>query len=254
LTFFIFGVLAAISCLSFCSSAWGKFCEKPNKTRTKFVKSKTELAKLCNDPALEVSDFHIINDDIIAIDVKAKYSFEPEFNFQSEIIGALTTAYGRLMLYGALDRTNFNTTYMDTDSVIVIQPKGEDVLSTGCLLGDLTSEVPPDVTMTEFVSSGPKSYGFRCSNGSEVLKLKGISLNYSNSRVFNFDLMKKVVLRQLDLVTTPPATQISRVKHHGIIYRKPLVKSFKRTLNKRVLHKGSHVSIPYGYRGHTPCR
>jgi len=52
--------------------------------------------------------------------------------------------------------------YCDTDSVIYIQPRGEtQMIETGDILGNMTSELRPSEAISEFVSGGPKNYAYR---------------------------------------------------------------------------------------------
>lgn len=219
-----------------------------------FVKTALEVAKLKNDPTKEVLDFHILNDEVLAVELKKAEQFEEDNRFQSDIIGILTTTYGRLKLYDALDAVRERVSYMDTDSLIYSDPKGFRTLPTGDLLGDLTDEIPAGAVMQTFVSSGPKSYAYRLDNAEQIVKLKGISLNYKNSEVLDFDAVKKVILGELDHVMTPMAQQIARTKYEGIIFKRPFTKIYRMVFSKRVLPQGSHVSIPYGYRGEIPAR
>ncbi|MCP4458736.1 MAG: hypothetical protein GY816_12045 [Cytophagales bacterium] len=129
---------------------------------------------------------------------------------------------------------------------------------TGVFLGDLTDEIQKDygsgAYISEFVSGGPKNYGYRVSLPSgeekECIKIKGHSLNYSVSRVLNFNLMKELVFefaqgssenkevkvnyRQIRRKEGPTVTTVSGEKIYRIVY------------NKRVV-KNNFETIPYGY-------
>ena len=50
----------------------------------------------------------------------------------------------------------------------------------------------------EFVSSGPKSYAFKCHDGFTNIKVKGISLKHGHRDIMNFEKMKAVILAQQD--------------------------------------------------------
>jgi len=232
----------------FLNSCWGKFCEKPNKTQTVFVKTVLELSRLRNDPSKEVVDFHIINPEIIAVEIRAASSFEEENIFTNEIIGALTTAYARMHLYSIIEKTGHNTLYYDTDSVVFVQQGEDSLLETGDLLGELTNELPQDRFIRTFVSSGPKCYAYLTDNGATVLKLKGISLNFRNTQVIDFETVRKVVFNEIDSVRTPSTTQITRDKHRGILYNRPFSKIYKKVFTKRRLLENNIDTLPFGYR------
>jgi len=56
------------------------------------------------DPTKKLVDFNIVNDRVIALEVKSEDSFEEDCAFQSDIISVLTTCYGRLKLYSAMEK------------------------------------------------------------------------------------------------------------------------------------------------------
>lgn len=221
---------------------------------TMFISTSEKFVQLKNDPTKDIVDVHPINQEVIAVDMKSKETFEDDLVFQNDIIGAFTTAYARLRLYKAAQVVGLRTCYMDTDSLIFLEKKSRNSLPTGPLLGDLTNEIEQGHHMIDFISSGPKSYSYRLDNGEETVKLKGISLNFTNSMVFNFELMKKIVLGTLTSVKTPLDYQFARVKHRGIVYKRPFTKTYRMTFNKRVIIPGSYVTVPYGYAGLMPTR
>jgi hypothetical protein len=78
-----------------------------------------------------------------------------------------------------LDRLGDKVVCYDTDSVIYIDD-GTDTVKTGCMLGEWTDELRGDY-ITEFLSTGPKSYAYGTSKGKNVCKIKGFTLNYANA-------------------------------------------------------------------------
>lgn len=230
------------------NAAWGKFVQQSNLIQTTYVKSRAELARLRCDPTLNISDFHLINENYIVVEFKNSETFEEENTFTNEIIGTFTTAYARLHLLKILQKTGRNTLYFDTDSVIFVQKdNAPPVLETGDLLGDLTDELPSGVHINTFLSSGPKSYCFKQSDEKCVTRIKGITLNYLNDAVIDFESMKNIVVGNAHSVKLPPSKQINRVKHLGIVYNRPQSKVFKKVFTKRVIIPGTFDSVPYGY-------
>jgi len=134
-------------------------------------------------------------------------------------------------------------------TLVFIQRKDEKLLQEGSsLLGALESELPLGVKMTHFTCTGAKSYAYQLDNGSQSIRLKGVSLNYQNSKLFDFTTMKKLALGEVDSVTTQKASQISSIKPYGILYKRNFTKTVKNTFNKRVLPAGEFLSVPFGYR------
>jgi hypothetical protein len=58
-------------------------------------------------------------------------------------------------------------------------------------MGDMTTELGPDVYIEEFVSGGPKNYAFKMVNArtmekKTMCKVRGITLNYATSQLVSF--------------------------------------------------------------------
>jgi hypothetical protein len=120
--------------------------------------------------------------------------------------------------------------YCDTDSVIYIQPDGQPALiETGDCLGAMTSELKQSCHIDEFVSRGPKNYAYRTINPATgetdtVCKVRGITLNYSASRLVNFDVMRDMILggTDSDRVTVHTEHKIKRKRAAGRILLRSL--------------------------------
>jgi hypothetical protein len=238
----------------FLNSCWGKFCERPNRSKVVFVRTPIELAKIMNDAAKEVIDFHIINDDVIAVEVKNEEDFCPESLYTNELIGALTTSYGRLQLLDIIHKVGDDVLYFDTDSVVFAMRENEwdtpyGPLQTGDLLGELTDELGgPETHIKLFASSGPKCYTYMTNKGQSTLKLKGITMNYTNSQVITLETVKKIIFGEIARIVTPQSTQITRHKFTGLIYNRPHKKTYAKIFTKRRILNGSFNTVPYGYR------
>ena len=55
-------------------------------------------------------------------------------------------------------------------------------IETGDMLGEMTDELSGK-GITNFVSSGPKSYSFKYGDNEEKLAIKGFTLGYENSSI-----------------------------------------------------------------------
>ncbi|CAM9812336.1 unnamed protein product, partial [Heterosigma akashiwo] len=109
-------------------------------------------------------------------------------------IAAFITAYARLELYKAMDILGDKVLYHDTDSIIYRSPDGSKLIPEGKGLGDWEAELKEGDWITEFVSSGPKSYAYKTKSGKDdCCKVKGFQLNYSNQLKINFESMKEYV-------------------------------------------------------------
>ena len=231
----------------YANSAWGKFVQRSNLSKTLYVRSRADLAKIRNDPTKNVTNFHIINEECIVLEYNNAHTFEEESTFTNEIIGTFTTSLARLHLLKILQQTDRDTLYFDTDSVIYCEKDSSAKLEVGDLLGELTDELPPGLHIETFLSTGPKSYCYKLSDNTCVTKIKGITLNHVNSQIIDFDAMKSIVLGDKDQIKLPLANQITRVKHLGIVYNRPQSKIFRKVFTKRVITPGTFNTLPYGY-------
>jgi G:T-mismatch repair DNA endonuclease (very short patch repair protein) len=231
----------------FLNSLWGKFCQRLDKSKTHYVSTMKQYVKLSNDPTKVISNFHIINEDVVILETLCHEHFPQESSFQNETIGCFTTSHARLHLLGILQQAGDSNLYHDTDSIQWVEKEGETTFKEGYLLGDLTNELPPNVHITEYVSSGPKSYAYMCSDGSCVVKLKGISRNYTNCQTIDMETIKKVVFGEVASVDLPKYNQICKDKYHSIVFNREQKKSYRQVLTKRAIVPGTYNTLPFGY-------
>jgi hypothetical protein len=125
----------------------------------------------------------------------------PNLRHTTEVIGAYVTEGTRIHHYKYLDKLKQMALYCDSESVIFIQPDDQPALiETGDCLGAMT----PGLHIEEFVSGGPKNYAYRTVNPTTgvretVCKVRGITLNYSASKLVNFDAMRDMICEGTNL-------------------------------------------------------
>lgn len=107
-------------------------------------------------------------------------------------IADFTTAYGHLKLCDYLSRLGQRVLYHDTDILVYVRKPGEYQLPLGDRLGKLKDELEGD-SIVDFVSSGPRSYGYKTEKDKVVLKAKGITQNYENCEDVCFDSLRDLV-------------------------------------------------------------
>ena len=88
--------------------------------------------------------------------------------------------------------------YYDTDSVMYVSRESEWEPEIGDFLGELTNELESDNHIVTFVSGGPKNYAYKLArpdrNGYLThCKVRGITLNYRNHFLVNFDSILQIV-------------------------------------------------------------
>ena len=227
------------------NSLWGKFGERENKPQHKLIRSVRDFYAILLDDKKIVKDFVIVNEDTIII--QFVNTCEDERYVSSNVfIAMFTTCLARLRLYEVLDAVGESCLYYDTDSVIYVEKDNERLTTCGDHLGELTSELAKGEHIIEFVSTGPKSYAYKTSEGTMECKVKGCTLNYRNCGSLNFASMKNMVTvdKNNEIVTKYPS-KITRTKNLNI-KSTDMTKVFRFTCNKRVLRDGFDT-IPYGY-------
>ena len=237
--------LRAISKLCL-NSLWGKFGQRNNMQQSKYLTEVSEFYELILDDKLANKNFEFINDDMVQMTYNLKDEFIDNSNNTNVYIACFTTAHARLMLYDKLDYLGRQVIYFDTDSIIYVDD-GTKKIETGDMLGEMTDELEGK-SITNFVSTGPKSYSFRYGDHSEKSAIKGFTLNHQNCTILNHDNMRKVIKKQIRELKIVNENKITR-KNREIV-NKYCEKVFKFGYDKRVIKyvDENHIdTIPYGY-------
>jgi hypothetical protein len=153
-------------------------------------------------PGIEVAGLVFASDDVVGASWRCIAEEKgPTLRHTNEVIGVSVTAGARIHLYEYLDRLQHRALDCDIDTVIFIEPYDQPALiETGDCLGAMTSELKPGLHIDEFVSAGPKNYAYRPANPTTgeretVCNVRGIPLNYSASKLVNFDVIRDMILR-----------------------------------------------------------
>jgi len=145
--------------------------------------------------------------------------------------------------------------YYDTDSVIYLEEEGQPNPVLGDYLGEFTSELDPDDSIVEFVSGGPKNYGYKTKQGHVEYKVRGFCLNSEGKTQLNYDVMRQNVLDEIQKpLKKPRQTQV--IKTHQIVrdpkqyplFTFPDYKRYQLVYDKRVVDPNTFHTYPYGYR------
>ena len=231
------------------NSFWGKFGQRQNMRQSRVITDEAEFYRSLSDPARKLADWHILNDDMVQLEWEYCEDFVPEDTTTNIFLATFTTAHARLRLYNVLDQLGERVIYYDTDSVVYVSRLGQFDPPLGDFLGQLTDELGGHY-ITEFVSAGPKNYAYRMSNGECCCKVKGFSLNNTNSAKINFDTMKEEVFRfcrgEGSSGIKTSMKKICRDKHHFRLYNRDEHKADQVVYDKRVIMPNKDT-IPYGY-------
>ena len=226
-----------------CDHIRSKFGQRSNMSQTKYVTEVSEFYEILLDDKLDNTNFQFINDDMVQMTYNFKDQFVDNSNNTNIYIACFTTSHARLMLYNKLDYLKEKVLYFDTDSIIYV----DDGTKTGDMLGDMTNELSGK-GITNFVSTGPKSYSFKYGDNDEKSAIKGFTLNHENSSILNHNSMSKIVKKQIRELTIINENKITR-KNREIV-NEYFEKVFKFGYDKRVIKHvdENHIdTLPYGY-------
>jgi hypothetical protein len=189
------------------NNLWGRYGMRQNKTQTKFVHRFTDLQRLHDDPSIEITGVRIITEDVVQVAYrKAGEEFVATSLDTNIYIAVATTAWARMRLYEDLDRLQERVVYCDTVSIVYMASETPaENLVTGCFLGQMGNELEDDDYIEDFVSGGPKNYGYRTRKGKTCVKVKGFTLNSTNAPVLSFENIKQMVLGALRFAPTEEA-------------------------------------------------
>jgi len=237
------------------NSMWGKFGQRLNKTQVQTFDDPQAFHRFLKTGTIEVKHVSVKNEDMVEVHYKYQNEDIPVSPNLNIFIACFTTCHARLRLYEALEKLGQRTLYFDTDSVIFVTDEGQANPDLGHYLGDFANELKGDDYIQEFVSGGPKNYGFTTKNGKVECKVRGFRLNSEGKSQLNYDVMKNNVLDEIQKpLLNPRQTQV--VKSHQIVrdpqnyqlYTFPEYKHYQLVYDKRVVDPVTFQTFPYGYQ------
>ena len=239
------------------NSMWGKFGQQENKTQVAHFNEPQDFCEFLDSDRFDIRYISILDEDNVEIHYKMENDeILPGIN-TNIFIAAFTTCWARLRLYRALEHSQTRALYSDTDSVFVLQKEGDPPIDPpiGKCLGDFTRELDKDEHIVEFVSGGPKNYGYLCNTEKTEVKVKGFQLhNKEGADQLNFQVLKDNTLAELfSPLNEPRKTTIERknaikrkTKEYKIV-TEPEKKDYRLVYDKRILVPGTADTLPYGY-------
>ena len=179
------------------NSSWGRFAMRANKPKTVVVTSLIDLHKYLNSDKHQFKAPRIIDDQTIELTYINKEEDADLARDTNIYIAAFTTCWARLELYAALDLLGTRVLYCDTDSVIYVYVPGLPDIPYGEMLGQWKNEIEEGDHIVEFVSAGPKNYGYVTFQGKTELKVKGFSLNVEGSAQLQYGLVRDNIITEI---------------------------------------------------------
>ncbi|GFW35962.1 uncharacterized protein TNCV_1927911 [Trichonephila clavipes] len=106
----------------------------------------------------------------------------------------------------------------------------------------------PEIAAFQWTQRGPKNYAYKLSDGSEVCKIRGFTLNFQNSLVLNYESVKELVssMDASRFMTITNPRKITRDKKKRKVENKIESKTYIIVYNKRVI-QDDFSTLPYGY-------
>jgi hypothetical protein len=196
------------------NSGWGKHAQRP-------VMPNQVVIDYTDKGDRERSDTMFQNISVGAIDMSSSnYLAEDKYMYVTKDIGKDVTintlrktylpaacfvpAYGRMQLWGQLNKLGDRVIMYDTDSIVYKYDPELYNIPKGNIIGDWEEEGVSEIGITGFVGIGPKSYAMKLaavdkkSGIDELVKTKGISQKRATQKILNYDIMKDMVFKALD--------------------------------------------------------
>ena len=164
------------------NSFWGHLGMRDNMPKTRYINSYREVVDYFTSRTKRVTDATLVGDDLMLLQYQLIDDAADAPRKTNVILAAFTTAHARIILYRNMQmvKNARNVLYCDTDSIMYIHDKNQSEavdIPIGTGLGEMTNELPEEVLIDKFWSTGPKFYcmsGHRRTNGLEynVFKVK----------------------------------------------------------------------------------
>jgi hypothetical protein len=179
-----------------CNCMWGRLGMRDAFSSVSLCYDLEALNSIIHNDHYQISTARRLSDKCMAVLHSNKSPDTLNFTNNTNIyLAVITTAYARLKLLNLMKHVGGRFLYCDTDSIFYeISPNAEENLPTGEFMGELTNELKEGEVIIEFVSGGPKIYGYKTSFGNVVVKVKGFQLNIRNAAAFSFENLKRIVL------------------------------------------------------------
>lgn len=185
------------------NSGWGKHCQRPNLTKLNMVDADDTIQMenlFSNIQANDVSlkNIQMLGNSTVYTTESKNVNYVPHDLYLPA--GLFVPAYGRLMLYEALDMLQDRVLYHDTDSVIYIYDPSKENIPTGDIWGEWDEEkVSRNGNIEAFIGMGAKSYALKTREGPDLIKLKGLTIKHSHRYAVNFEELERLVLERASI-------------------------------------------------------
>ena len=223
---------------------WGRLGMNTDRTSFKLITSAAEWFKMITDKQFKINAVEFSDQD--AVQVYYSNFFNEGSSETSVTHAAFVTAHARLKLYSELEKIGDRVLYFDTDSIIYISRPNSYTPVLGNYLGHLTNELKKGDYIEEFVSAGPKNYGYKTIKGKSSCTVKGFTLNSSTKKLINFNSIKNIVINDREEKIEAEQLKFIRNKHDWTVETETAKKIYGFVYSKRIL-LDDFSSLPFGY-------
>ena len=196
------------------NSFWGYLGMRENLPKTRNAKTYSEVVKFFTSNTTKVLDAALVGDDLMFLQYQMTDDASDVPRKSNVILASFTTANARVILYSCLSKIKNPSIvlYGDTDSIMYVQDSDYQSetpdIPTGSYLGEMTNELPHDVDVDSFYSTGPKFYsisGKKLSDGKQfnIFKVKGITMNRCVENFFDQNAFRNLVLAEIHSLKSP---------------------------------------------------
>ena len=229
------------------NNLWGKLSQNPDLSQKEFITDPKKFFNLMINDAYDISEVQPVNDNCIFATYKNTNAFLKPAKNTNVVIAAFVTTYARLQLYTYLEKLGDRALYCDTDSVIYKHSPDQYEPEISEFVGGMTDELS-GAFIVEYVSNGPKNYAYRTSDGKQVVKVKGFTLNYLTSSQITFDSMKEMAMSNHDIsIHVSEKRKIKKDLKRRQVNTIEFTKTYQRVYDKRVRNPVTHSSLPFGF-------
>jgi len=228
----------------FLNSMWGRLGMNTDRTIHKLITKPEEWFLMIRDDQYIIHRADFCNNNVIQVFYSKRYN---EGSTETSVThAAFVTAHARLKLYSELEKLNDQVLYFDTDSIIYVKKNNKYFPPIGNNLGDLTNELAEDDFIEEFISAGPKNYGYRTKSGRSSCTVKGFRLDANTSLLINFDSIKNLVFNSRKECIEAEQFVFKRRKTDWSVRTEVQKKLYRFVYDKRVLFDDLST-LPFGF-------
>ena len=225
-----------------------------NLSKNVIITNPQQFYALLENEKFEIQDIIMLDDNVLRVVYANVEEYVEENSSSNVVVSLITTDAARKTLYkymSTVSNSPFSTLlYTDTDSVIFKFKKGHCPLEEGMFLGEMSREYK-EFEIMEYTGGGPKQYSMLMRNRitneiKSILKIRGITLNFENCSLLNYESFKKRVLNSIDV--DPILLHYKRIQPTRTfqIITRDQTKKYEPVCTKGIILK-NYIIIPFGF-------